>query len=311
MNKNIVDFIAALQQAEKSGKKFWDIKASAADEKVGEAFIYGDIVSYKWYSEDITAADFAKDLKTLGDDIETLNIYINSYGGSVFQGQAIYSQLNRYKADKNVYIDGIAASAASFIAMAGDKIYMPENAMMMIHNPWSFAFGEASDMRKEAEVLDKIREAMLPCYLNHAGDKLTEAKLIELLDAETWLTAKDAFDIGLCDVVLEAKEIAAYAGSKEILANYKNVPDALKALKPDGADDKSDVGDSGAVGGVGNGSSSKDGGASSGADNAKDTNDGSKDSGIGDNDEARKQEARKIEDGIKFRDYYLETIYQE
>jgi len=215
-------------------KKFWEIKNSA--DNTGEVFIYGDIVSWKWDDTDVTAADFKKDLDALGD-IKTLNVYINSYGGSVFQGQAIYSILQRHSAEKHVYVDGIAASIASLIAMAGDKIYMPANAMMMIHNPIARCVGNAQDMRKTADELDKIREAMLPAYLDKAGDKLTEDKLIELLDAETWLTAQDCLAYGLCNEVLEDKQVAACADT-QMLETFKNVPEALKATSKSKEDEE-------------------------------------------------------------------------
>lgn len=215
-------------------KKFWEIKNSA--DNTGEVFIYGDIVSWKWDDTDVTAADFKKDLDALGD-IKTLNVYINSYGGSVFQGQAIYSILQRHSAEKHVYVDGIAASIASLIAMAGDKIYMPANAMMMIHNPIARCVGNAQDMRKTADELDKIREAMLPAYLDKAGDKLTEDKLIELLDAETWLTAQDCLAYGLCNEVLEDKQVAACADT-QMLETFKNVPEALKATSKNKEDEE-------------------------------------------------------------------------
>ena len=207
-------------------KRFWDIKA--AGDKAGEVLIYGDIVSYKWDDTDVTAAGFSEDLKALGD-VDTLNIYINSYGGSVFQGQAIYSIIKRHPAQKNVYIDGIAASIASLIAMAGDTIYMPENAMLMVHNPWSFAMGNAADLRKEAEALDRILEAMIPAYMAKLGNKTDEETLRGLLDAETWLTAKDALSYGFIDEIT-AEQAAAASASPEVIERYKNMPDAAKAL---------------------------------------------------------------------------------
>src|SRR5690606_20024488 len=109
--------------------------------------------------------------------VETLNVFINSPGGSVFQGQAIYNILKRQKARVNVYIDGLAASIASVIAMAGDTIFMPKNAMMMVHNPWTFSIGNAQDLRKEADTLDKIRETLIEAYLSKAGDALTEVQI--------------------------------------------------------------------------------------------------------------------------------------
>jgi ATP-dependent Clp protease protease subunit len=217
-------------------KKFWEVKAAAND--VGELYIYGDITSYKWDDTDITAKDFAEDLKALGD-LKTLNIYLNSLGGSVFQGQAIFSILKRHSAYKNVYIDGIAASIASVIAMAGDTIRMPKNAMIMIHNPWTFVMGNSADLRKEADALDKIRESMIVAYMDKIQGKTTEEELIDLLDAETWLTAQECFDRGFCDELLEEKQIAASCLDSEMLAKYKNVPDSLKNLQK-GADCLSD-----------------------------------------------------------------------
>jgi ATP-dependent Clp protease protease subunit len=205
-------------------KKYWDIKAMA--DGVADVFIYGEISAYKWEDSDTTAIDFQNELLALGE-IKTLNIYINSPGGSVFQGQAIYTMLKRHNAEKHVYVDGIAASIASLIAMAGDVVYMPANAMMMIHNPWGISMGDAHDMRKMADELDKIREAMIPAYLNKSGEKLTEEGLVDLLDAESWLTAQECFDYGLCDELLEEKQIAACVDSVQALQNYKNVPEQV------------------------------------------------------------------------------------
>ena len=219
-------------------KKFWEVKAAAND--VGELYIYGDIVSHKWDDTDVTVKDFAEDLKALGD-LKTLNIYLNSLGGSVFQGQAIYSILKRHSAHKNVYIDGIAASIASVIAMAGDTISMPKNAMVMIHNPWTFVMGNSADLRKEADALDKIRESMIVAYMDKIQDKTSEEQLAELLDAETWLSAQDCFDRGFWDEILDVKEIAASCLDSEMLSNYKNTPDSIKNLQK-GVDCLSDDG---------------------------------------------------------------------
>lgn len=217
-----------------SDKKFWDIKAAVGvgNEKVGEIYIYGSIVSYRWDDEDTTAMSFKKDLEDLGD-IDILNIYVNSPGGSVFQAQAIYSIIKRHKAQKIAIIDGLAASAASFLIMAADKIIMPKNATMMIHNPLSIVIGNAKDLRHEADALDKITVSMIEAYLSHTGDKLTEDKLKELLDAETWLTAQEAYDYGLADEITEVKDVAACVDS-DIFALYKNVPETFRAQKTGG-----------------------------------------------------------------------------
>ncbi|MFS1513635.1 head maturation protease, ClpP-related [Chengkuizengella sp. SCS-71B] len=204
-------------------EKFWKVKA--IDHTMGEIQIYGEITSYKWDESDTTAKSFKEDLDRLGD-IKTLNIYMNSPGGSVYEGNAIYNILKRHKAKINIHIDGIAASIASVIAMAGDTIFMPENTMMMIHNPWTFAMGNASDLRKEADDLDKAQESMMISYLAKAGEKLEKDKLIRMLDAETWLSAKECVEYGLCDVIEQEKNIAA-SFNRDFFAKYKNTPKNL------------------------------------------------------------------------------------
>lgn len=212
----------------KAINKFWEVK-SAAEEKSGEIYIYGEIVSYRWYEEDTTAKSFKEDLDALGD-IDVLNVYINSPGGSVFQGQAIVSILKRLNSTINVHIDGMAASIASVIAMAGHTIHMPSNSMMMIHNPWTLTYGNASELRKQADDLDKIRESMISMYLDKAGEKLDRDTLVNLLDKETWLTAQECYDYGLCDVIEEEKEIAASI-NLDMLYKYKNTPKELLSKK--------------------------------------------------------------------------------
>lgn len=210
---------------EPTKKKFWDMRMSADDSSSADIFIYGDITRYRWDEEDTTANSFKEDLDALGD-VSTINLYINSPGGSVFEGVAIHNMLKRHKAKVNVYIDALAASIASVIAMAGDTIFMPKNSMMMIHNPWTFAMGNAAELRKVADDLDRIAVSAIQSYLAKTGDKITEDKLKELLDAETWLSADEAYEYGLCDVVQESNEMAASI-SDELFAKYKNVPKQL------------------------------------------------------------------------------------
>lgn len=142
----------------------------------------------------------------------------------MFAGQAIYSMLKRHKAQVKVYIDGLAASIASLVAMAGDKVIMPANAMMMIHNPWTWGAGNANDFRKLADDLDKIRESMIAAYENRSA--LTSEEIANLMDAETWLSAKDSLEYGFADEVEAAKDVAAYVDEKH-LARYKNAPREL------------------------------------------------------------------------------------
>ena len=205
-------------------KKFWNLKAF--DEKTGELTLYGEISNETWWGDEVTPKEFKADLDKLGG-IDTLNIYINSPGGDVFAGQAIHSMLKRHKAHKNVYIDGLAASIASVIAMAGDTIFMPKNAMMMIHNPWTIGMGNSTEFRKLAEDLDKIRESLIAAYEGHSA--LTRDEIISIMDAETWLTASECEEYGFCDVVQEEKQMAASI-DKALLKRYQNTPQAFLNL---------------------------------------------------------------------------------
>lgn len=223
-------------------KKFWQFNAKG--NSIGELMLYGDIASSTWWGDEVTPKDFKADLDSLGD-IQTLNIYINSNGGDVFAGQAIYSMLKRHSATKNVYIDGLAASIASLIAMAGDKIIMPANSMIMIHNPWTIAMGNSNDFRKLADDMDKIRESMLSVYESKTGMK--QEDIIPLLDSETWMTAQDALDSGFCDEIEEEKLVAASLDGEFLningvnmdLKRFKNapkfvfLPKALDEVKPE------------------------------------------------------------------------------
>lgn len=212
----------------KPNKKFWDFKA--LDEKTGELTLYGEISDISWWGDEITPKQFKEDLDALGD-IDVLNVYINSPGGDVFAGQTIYSMLKRHKAQVNVYVDGLAASIASLIAMAGDKVIMPANAMMMIHSPWTWAVGNAQDFRKLADALDKIRDSMVTAYQDKSG--LEAEEITKIMDAETWLSAKDCLEYGFADEIEEAKQVAACVDEK-YFARYRNTPKELRKSPDEG-----------------------------------------------------------------------------
>lgn len=201
------------------------------NENNADISIFGEIVTsgYEWYESDVSASGFQKDLKGLGE-VDTINLHINSPGGSVFDGIAIYQMLVQHKAAINVYVDGLAASIASVIAMAGDNIYIPKNAMLMVHNPWTVAAGNASELRKQADDLDKIGQSMQESYLSKTNGKLDQETLQKLLDDETWLSADEAVAYGFADVVLEENRAAACI-SNELFAKYRNVPKDLTAKK--------------------------------------------------------------------------------
>jgi ATP-dependent Clp protease protease subunit len=208
-------------------KKFWKFNAKENSDE-GELLLYGDISDSTWWGDEITPKNFKEELDSLGD-IKTLNVYINSGGGDVFAGQAIYSMLKRHSATVNVYVDGLAASIASIIAMAGDNVKMPKNAMLMVHNPWSFGMGNANDFRKLADDLDKVRESMISVYEDKTG--MEKESIVELLDAETWMTAEEALEFGFADEIEEEKQVAASLnnrifainGLKVDITRYKNL----------------------------------------------------------------------------------------
>lgn len=137
-------------------------------------------------------------------DANLIDIYINSPGGDVSEGITIYNKLKRNKAYKRVYIDGFACSIASVIAMAGNAIYMPKTSMMMVHNCWSRAIGNAKELRKQADDLDKINELGIAAYMSKFNG--TETELRKLLDEETYLTAQECLDKGLCTKIVDDNE---------------------------------------------------------------------------------------------------------
>lgn len=208
-------------------KKFWEVKQSANKEEA-DIYIFGEIVSYKWDDADTTAASLQKDLKELGE-VNQINLHINSPGGSVFEGIAIGNMLKQHKAHVTAHVDALAASIASVIVASCDKVVMPENSMLMIHNPWTFSMGNAKELRKQADDLDKIAESSVVTYLSKASDKLSEEKIKEIMDEETWLSAAEAYEYGLCDVVESANQMAASI-SKKLFEAYQNVP--TKLLQP-------------------------------------------------------------------------------
>ncbi len=215
----------------KKPNKFWEMKMSADKTNSADIFIYGEITQYAWEDEgEVSSTSFKKELDELGQ-VTQINLHINSPGGSVFEGVAIHNMLMRHKANVTVYVDGLAASIASVIAMAGNEIRMPVNAMMMVHNPLNIVFGNAIDLRKAADDLDRIGESAVQSYLQKAGDKLDDETLKTLLAAETWLSADQAFQYGLCDVVEDANQMVASI-SEDLFEEYKNVPKKLQQPQP-------------------------------------------------------------------------------
>lgn len=205
----------------------YGVKNSAAESDTLDVYIYSDIV------DDVTAAIYSSaniELMSAGKfqkmldqkkDAKQINLYINSCGGDVMDGVAIYSQIRRHNAHVTAYIDGWACSIASVIPMAADKIIMSEASMMMIHHPWSACAGNADEFRRVADALDSILEgSIIPAYKSKCGDKISDSKLREYLKIEKMLTAKECLQYGFCDEIAERE--SAEDEAKKAIADAQN-----------------------------------------------------------------------------------------
>ena len=187
-------------------------------------YFYGDIVSSvwdKWGNDDKCPQDVADLLNAIPNDAQ-LDIYINSGGGDVFAGIAIYHQLKRRIGLNIVHVDGLAASIASVIAMAGDDIIIPASAQMMIHKPWSLAMGDADELRKTADALDGCQASIMEIYMTKALSGVERDAIESMVNAETWMTGRDAakyFDVTVDDVAPAAACVSGY------FEKYRNVPE--------------------------------------------------------------------------------------
>lgn len=160
--------------------------------------IYGEITSFPWFEGDVSSANLSKQLAALGD-VKQIDVYINSYGGEVAEGLAIYNALKRHKAKIRTICDGFACSIASVIFMAGDERVMNESSLLMIHNAWTFAEGNAEALRKQADDLEKITQASVEAYKAHSS--LTEDEIRALMDAESWILPDEAISYGFATSV--------------------------------------------------------------------------------------------------------------
>jgi len=209
--------------------KFW---AWVQKEDSGERTLYleGVIAEESWFEDDVTPAAFKADLFA-GDGPITL--HINSPGGDCIAASQIYTMLMDYPHDVNVRIDGIAASAASVIAMAGTKVCMSPTSLMMLHNPFTVALGDSEEMRKAIQLLDEVKESIINAYEIKTG--LSRARLSQMMDSETWMNAVKAKELGFCDEVLYQPEKAdnvenSFTFSRRAVTN--SLLDKLKACIP-------------------------------------------------------------------------------
>lgn len=196
-------------------KKYY---ALAQEGNAAEITIYGDITSWPWMESDVSAYRLSRLIDSLETDV--INVYINSYGGEVSEGLAIYSSLKRHKAKVHTYCDGFACSAASVVFEAGDERTMGAASLLMIHNAWSYASGNAKEMRKAADDLDTISAAAANAY--KAVVNISEEKLAELLDNETWISPEDAVAMGF------ATNVETYEDSTVPAASARDV--VMKAV---------------------------------------------------------------------------------
>ena len=189
-------------------EKWYNIQNKAGE--TADIYIFDEIGTYG-----VTAQDFISEIKGLKD--MPINLRINSLGGDVFDGMAMYNVIKRREAKTTVYIEGIAASIATIIALGADEVIMAENSLFMIHNAWGGTSGEAKDMRKTAETLDKITSELTDIYVKKTG--LSYDALAEMMDEETWLNAQEAFDLGFVDTISDSIKVAA----KYDVSKFKNI----------------------------------------------------------------------------------------
>ena len=223
-------------------RKFWkwknqlptpDADESQTAERVLE--LYGTIAEQSWFDDDITPRMFKDEL--LGGK-GPITVWINSPGGDCVAASQIYAMLMDYPGEVTVKVDGLAASAASVIAMAGTKVLMAPTAMLMIHNPMTAAFGDSAEMQKAIEMLTEVKESIINAYEIKTG--LSRSKLARLMDEETWMNAKRAIELGFCDGLLEsnnaAEPVVAFAFSRRACDNalYNKLTNAMPNTEEEG-----------------------------------------------------------------------------
>jgi len=212
----IAMFAARRGDSERTGNSWYSITNVSQAE--AELFIYDEIGTWG-----VTAGDFLSDLRAI--KASTITLRVNSPGGDVFDGVAIFNAVKRHPATVNVFVDGIAASAASFIAMAGDTITMSPHSQMMIHEAAGLVIGPAAEMRKMADILDKSSDSIAAIYAERAGGTVPEwrARMVD----ETWLSDQEAVDLGLADSIEGAEEVAVEDKAPTVTLVF---PDTLTAV---------------------------------------------------------------------------------
>lgn len=206
-------------------------------EKAGQTAtlnIYGDITSFPWFDGDTSAANLSRQLEEMGD-VSQIDVFINSYGGEVAEGLAIYNALRRHKAKVVTHCDGFACSIASVIFMAGDERIMCDSSLLMIHNAWTYVSGNADALRKQAEDLDKITQASIEAYKAHSS--LSESEIRSMMDAETWILPAEALSFGFATgierITTENASQNALSRLFEIVKQHKETAEDANNVDPD------------------------------------------------------------------------------
>jgi len=208
-------------------KKFWNwvkpIKNEEGDQASNRVLeINGTIAEDSWFDDDVTPEMFKAELFSEKGDVD---VWINSVGGDCIAASRIYTMLIDYPGFVTIKIDGLAASAASVISMAGDKVYMSPTSLMMVHNPLTTAYGNSAEMQKAIEMLAEVKESIINAYEKKTG--LSRAKISHMMDEETWMNANKAVELGFADGVLESSKL----GGKDISFAYSNAMQNEKLMQ--------------------------------------------------------------------------------
>jgi ATP-dependent protease ClpP protease subunit len=219
------------KQVKVADKSWYTFQASGeAEQQTIEVFVYGEIGTWG-----VSANQFVQDLRAMDDGVSPVVVAFNSIGGDLFDGLAIHNALSRLGERCTGRIDALAASAASVAVCGAHRVVIAANAMLMIHNPYTFTGGDAEDFRRVADVLDQTLEAIIAAYKSKAPD-IDEAELRRMVNAETWLTANEAVALGLADEVGDGLKVKACLGQGSVLQRFQNAPAELLAQLDDEPD---------------------------------------------------------------------------
>jgi len=219
------------ERVQVSDKSWYAMQANGdAEQRTIEVFVYGEIGTWG-----ITANQFVQDLRSMDDGVSPVVAAFNSVGGDLFDGLAMHNALSRLGERCTGRIDALAASAASVAVCGAHRVVIASNAMLMIHNPWTYAAGDAESFRKVADVLDQTMEAIIAAYKAKAPD-IDEPELRRLVAAETWLTANEAVALGLADEIGDGVKVKACLGQGTVLQRFQHAPAALLAQLDEPAD---------------------------------------------------------------------------